>query len=563
MTDRPPGPDGRPTPMLRRRLMSRKQKDLLFAALLLNEKAHLSTTGSMAPEEWGELSPAHALIWRAVTKHFADHGTLPGLPVLSAELAEQDNQAFDSMDGFRGEIDDVLAGVFSKFNRPLADDPRVPAKVVKLTKQFLEDAVAVRYSKAMFDGDTLPASPTEMAAQLQEGLRKAGAVSRPNVDQVFPDGWDEEPGARPVPTGVKVFDRYTDGGLAPDLLERLLVMAPYGACKTVLAVQATIAAARRCRANFRETGEKKVAVFVSTEMDTVEARLRMVTHGAGIPRKRWAATGTLKALSRATKPGATPETAYELARFADAAKVGDGFVSEYDRAADLIDLVNTYVVFLDFTGRNPAFQDVEGKIEDAAVMIDAELSRRPGDTGVEIVTLDHLSAMVARLTSRSTQGKDPKWAEWNYLRTIPSAMKDIICAKYVCPSILFHQLSGEANSAPPWADLDHTSASLCRSVGEFVDWAMVFGKPTDDDARLARVKMSKFRRMKAMPYGVVQIDGEYGTVVDVSDKYEVDPRAKGFFEIEGGSAADRFEGADEVAPPAAAAYSASVDLGPG
>ncbi len=508
----------------RRPILDEARKEHMLAVLIRNREAFEAAHADLTPDHLRPLGEAYAVLWELVCKFYDRHRALPARAQLHAAMdtaaaADRTRLIVES----REEIARFIRRAFSKTRM---------GKGVATGATYRDDAIAdlglylqehhLKQLKTRAADDSMivadlgkmlraAATDVEHAEQLRSGIAR---------EPVFPEGWDKAPPVPVIPSGDSALDRFLGGGWVAG--EVVLLMGPYGSCKTLWGVALAAHQIARCallaRAGECPEGKKPVVFVVSGEMDVNEFRLRLLSCMARIPHDRLRAVG-VNNLSRAPKPGATPETDYEKREFGPHAK-GAAFECEYDRARRVMETINEFCVFLEFTDAHAHGAKLgRGGVKDIAGWVAGILRAEPTLIPAFFV-IDHASALARKILRQREADSD----ELRHVLTgIVQDCGSMLAKSYQAPVLLLHQLSGESNSRGPFAELDHTNAGECRTIGEFSDFAFVVHKPLEAAERLAKVRCTKHRRQPPSSDAIIRIDGAMSRIIDVTEDYQIVP----------------------------------------
>lgn len=519
----------KPEVVERRAALDQMKKEEMLAILIRNAQAHEAVHDLLSVKHVQKMSDGHALVWRVVKAFWDKYSELPSRDMLQNELHNRLNADPDALDPDElSEVDEFLEYAFDQrqHNKKKIAKSSVHADVAIATcKQFLEELLVMTARDEMFKDNTVPVALDELFVKHEAEFSKIRTLDAKAIPALFRDGWDKVHKLVMTKTNVAMIDTFLGGGGMAG--EVIAIMAPYGSCKTTLAVQV---AANWCKLarqlekqGANKDGKRPVAVFGSTEMVAGECQRRLLSYLAKIPTKRLrtilSSDEGIESACKNKKPASTKETAYEKRVFRKAMEAGDGFKNEYKRILSAVALVNTYFIFIDLTGGEDSVVSGFGGVADMQSALAAEIRRRK-DTIYPIgIVLDHASAMANRMIEGGYEVDQLR----HILRVIPDQVGKKLAKPYKCPALVFHQLSGDANNRGPAADIHHTDAAECKAFGEFADFCIVGGKPTQDNRQLQRFNCTKHRREPPRGHAIVKIDGTYSQVKDRSDMYVVDP----------------------------------------
>lgn len=515
--------------------------DLFAAVWIRNEEVYENFKGSLKAEHFGD---NYLKVLYHVTKDFYDtNERAPLKPELVASISEFLPEFEYSLE----EEDHVNIGEFLEF----AYDPdtygdsgvtsdKLASFVHKVGQKLLlnvfsSDTIAKLKAGGIADASQF-VNVLQQATEQAEGIANQSMSIDPSL--TFSEGWDRQDTTFINPTGLKFLDKYMGGGTKAK--EIYGIMAPYGTCKTTLAVMLWCNAAKDCAArlnseDFKNKHPDKANKVGLSFLVTYEAPLnseirhRALAYMGTIARESLEAMGSegMSALN-----GMDPKD-YEQWEFSSEIK-DDLFRSEKQRALDAISILNKHTVCLDMTGDDPNFPNAgSGGIAEIKKRIKAEIKSRndkeklnpsgaiPTEYYVESVLIDYWGAMLERdqsLTENKNSYDDSKALSKHVLKA-----KNQLAIYFDCHVWIFHQLTGQANSYSPMKELHHTDAKGCSSFAENLDFAIQFGNLTVES--IGKVHCSKHRRTGKMASSLIKVEGRFNRVV-VPDNYMIDGRGK-------------------------------------
>lgn len=382
--------------------------------------------------------------------------------------------------------------------------------------------------------DELRVSPLSNSKHLSELLskaaEKASVISSSAADYkptlTFGDNWDKISSAKPISIGLPFFEEFMNGGTLPG--EIYGFMAPYGTCKTTLAVMLWCESASRCFSRYNNygahanemlnvEGKRGVSVLVSYEAPlSTELQHRALAYKATIRRDSLEAMGShgIEALSKSIE---VPKE-YEKYEFKDA--IADNmFIPEYDRAKSQIEILNDYTACFDFSGNDPnnpnagsgGVAEIKEKLEKYLSYMTKEFET---EFYVDTVIIDYLGAMIGRYREHSVG--ESAYSDAVFIQNSVAELKNKIAAAFNCHVWVLHQLTGQANSYSPTKQIKHTEAKGSSSYAENLDFAFQVGSLTNDS--LGLLNCTKQRRAAKRPPTIIRVQGEFNRVVSASDK---------------------------------------------
>jgi|SaaInlV_165m_DNA_1040744.scaffolds.fasta_scaffold02640_3 hypothetical protein len=459
---------------------------------------------------------SYQLLYRVLLNHSGVYGKLPTLPEVEANIITMFEEDPEIISDFgREDLEDFLAYAFDADSwgetPPLSAEMEAYAfkagqKILQVrhAEEAIEQVQATKYEEAF-------PSILQQLAEQAEYLMHEG--SRPGRTSVFEEGWDTKSPLLICSTGIDFFDKYLAGGQAPG--EGYGLMAPYGTCKTTLAVMLWCTAARAC---YEETllaeewdGRKGMSILVSYEAPlSPEIQHRTIMYAAQVSRYSLERMGKegLSALSGdAGKP-----LPYEKQVFKS--QINEGvFSPECVRVSEAISWVNEHIHCIDLSGADKEkFPGAgNGGVEEIVNRIKLELRERERNGSewyIKNVIIDYVGLMVDRDVSLR---KDNPVEDHKAYQAAVGQIVNLISKPFDCPTWVLHQLSGQANaSLNPTKVLHHTDAKGSKSFAENLDFCFVIGSLTNDS--LGQIACTKHRRAGKNPPSVLKIDGEFNLV---------------------------------------------------
>jgi replicative DNA helicase len=497
----------------------------LFTAILLRnavvfEELKDSLTVDHFPGE------SHRLVYRVLLDFYKREERLPkylelGLDIQSL-LERYDDLASDET---RDDLTEFIEFAFDKSTfrdyKPTSDKATKLALSIasQLMQSKLQSSV-VNQLQSISDLDKLPACFQAAQQQIDKLISIQYRNERTNF---FEPDWDKKSPLILSSTGIGFIDKYLGGGSAPG--EVYGFMAPFGTCKTTMAVMLMCAAGQQCFEDFlmhQDPDKKGIAVLVSYEAAaSPELQHRALMYAAEVRRQSLVKMGE-KGLSSLGNDPLQPLD-YEKKKFAMHIQ-NEVFETEFMRVQKCINWLNDHVLVLDFSGRDPRYpQAGYGGINEIRRRIDQELKLRGKNAYVKNVIVDYLSLMVDQDTTLQKDGSQ-RFEDHKLIASYVKRIGREIGVYFNTHVWLMQQLSGLANSQlSPTKRLTHTDAKGSKSFGENLDFSFVVGALTED--QLGQINCSKHRRHHPMPPSIIKVDGEFNLVLS-PDNYHVDNQGK-------------------------------------
>lgn len=498
---------------------------LFMAILVQNEGVFAHFKGQLTVEhfdaEWCRL------LYRVVLDHYAVSAALPSFAELESGLKSffEDDPEIIS-ESAREELESFLDYAFLDPSA-FADEPVNGEKLEKFAfragKRLLLRFERIQLEQVIRTETSLDELPfiLQAARSRIEMIQLSGYHNSATL--TFDEGWDLNAARTIQSTGLGFLDKYLGGGTSKG--EAYGVMAPYGTCKTTLAVMLWCTAAQQCyEETFAEDwdGRKGLSVLVTYETAmSPEVQRRSLMYASLV--SRYSLDGMANVgMSRLSDDAENP-LPYEKKLFARA--IQDGvFKPERQRVKDAIVWLNQHTLCLDFSGADKRFPTAgHGGISEIIQRIKMELRSRQGEYYVKNVIIDYLGLMVDRDSSIKVDRNKPEDHK-TYQQANERIAKEICKQHFDCHAWVFHQLSGTANAMlSPTKTLHHTDAKGSKSFAENLDFAFVFGNLNNDN--MGQVACTKHRHFRRLPPTVIKVDGEFNLVI-APDNFHIDNDGK-------------------------------------
>jgi len=496
----------------------------LFVAILIqNETIFAHFKNKLTVAHFSEES--YQLLYRVLLNFYTENNNLPSFAEIWADLEsmfEQDSEIIS--DENREELEDFLyyAADPDVFSGAPAQDKKLENFAFKAGKRVLLQAHSRDLQLALQQGVKLEDLPFVLQqSQLELEILKTMGVKNKSA-LTFDHNWDKRDPKIIRTTGIGFLDKYLNGGTSAGEVYGL--MAPYGTCKTTLAVMLWCTAARHCYEETLNgaTGKHGISVLVTYEAPkSPELLHRALMYAARVSRQsldKMGADGLSALLNDPTAP-----LDYERKRFAK--EIADGvFEPEQVRVEKSIAWLNKHTLCLDFSGSDVEFPTAgTGGIAEIVHRIKLELRARDSSCYLHSVIVDYLGLMVDRDITLATKAGSKDEDHKTY-STAVSRLGNELCKPFKCHSWVFHQLSGLANSMlSPTKVLHHTDAQGSKSFGANLDFSFVIGNLNADS--MGQIACTKHRRNRRMIPSIIRVDGEFN-LVTAPDNYHIDSRGE-------------------------------------
>ncbi len=498
----------------------------LFVAILIqNETIFAHFKNKLTVAHFYEES--YQLLYRVLLDFYTENNNLPIFAEIWADLEsifEQDSEIIS--DENRLELEDFLSYAADPdvFSGTSAQDKKLENFAFKAGKRVLLQAHSRDLQLTLQQGVKLEDLPFVLQqSQLELEILKTMGVKNKSA-LTFDPNWDKRDPKIIRTTGIGFLDKYLNGGTSEGEVYGL--MAPYGTCKTTLAVMLWCTAARHCYEETLNgiTGKQGISVLVTYEAPkSPELLHRALMYAARVSRQSLEKMG-MDGLGALLDDPAAPLD-YERKRFAK--EIADSvFEPERVRVAKSIVWLNKHTLCLDFSGSDVEFPAAgNGGIDEIIQRIKLELRNRDSSCYLHSVIIDYLGLMVDRDTTVLLKKRSKSNDEDS--KTYSTAVDRIgreLCKPLKCHCWVFHQLSGLANSMlSPTKVLHHTDAQGSKSFGANLDFSFVIGNLNADS--MGQIACTKHRRNRKMIPSIICVDGEFN-LVTAPDNYHIDSRGE-------------------------------------
>ena len=498
---------------------------LFMSVLLQSDTVFQQFYGKLAVEKFSDES--NQLLYRMLLDFWeSNDDSLPSEAEAYTEIETYFDQDADIIsDAGRDELEELLNYAYDPqtFGADGPTSEKMTRFAFRAGKRLLQQAYLAQVTSELKDLPTLD-DLTDFfsnAANQSEWLALNEHNSKPKYTLPGDDGeWASTSPFIVQSTGIPFFDKYMSGGARKQ--EGYGLMAPYGTCKTTLAVMLWSLAAQQC---YEETlrdewdGKKGLSFLVTYEAPlSPEIQHRVVMYSAQVHRNSLESMGTdgLKALqSDPEKP-----LPYEKLKFKR--QISDGvFEPEVARVKRVTPYINEHTVCLDLTGADEDWPHAgHGGIAEIIQRIKLELRNRGKDYYVKNVIVDYLGLMVDQDGTLGTKKDD----DHKLYQKKVSELVSKVSIGLDCHLWVLHQLSGSANSMlSPTKTMHHTDAKGSKSFAENLHFAFVVGNLNMD--QMGQIACTKFRRARRQPPSIVRVEGEFNDVV-APDNFHIDAKGK-------------------------------------
>lgn len=489
----------------------------LMESILTDEEVFYDAVNRIKLEHFSSQEQAFAAIWDVALDYMSKHAEMPTVVeisgVISGRVEADPNYLTDD------EIEEVNQ-LFDRVEAAEKAGKRLKTAAGRnLLQQFITDRFYRQISDHAVNADIDPEQLPEIAESWVEQANLVYLDGTSRISAPYDQGWDKGPPLEVIPTRVNIFDKFLRGGVAGG--EVYTLMGPYGSCKTTLGVQLSIGLSNYYFDQWRRNGRNSplgVVYLLSYESSNL-LEVRGLSHAAQLPRSIL----ERKKYNQLSRPQLLNDR--DRTRYALKLEKGARIYTEVERKAMWEKRLAWNWRPVDMSGTDPNAPPTRGTgmFTEAAALIrnDIKAMRKAGlNRFCGAILFDYVGAMVLR----SPQGESDENRRRRMIGHAAYRAKEVLGRWFKqCPIFLLHQLSATANSLPPGVMPHHNQAAEAKNFAENADFSFVVGSP--DEENLCLIACTKHRRAPALPFQIVQIDGEYSTVREVQG-YRVDPKRK-------------------------------------
>jgi DnaB-like helicase C terminal domain len=411
------------------------------------------------------------------------------------------------------DVDPYNGLLYHAYKNVDEDELSMPYGIMLLQK-FLRERQVIDKVRRVLDGAG-GRNVTGFGLYLSNITLKARAVEAIGSNPfkvMLPENWVPTT-IETTPIGITWADELM-GGQAPGDVNGIL--GPFGGGKTMFAIQAAVERAKLCMAWHiaGDVGHERLkqVIFASYEEDVDrDIRPRVMSCAALIKKGTLENLRSLDELSR--KGNLHP---YEVAMYI-AQKVTDPDLKdgEYERLMKAHAQVGQNLQMMDMRGNGRG----SGWIPELASYI--ERQQQQNDWAIDTIIIDYTKIMCRR--HLKAKDKDPDRHLRHLINETPMTAKMDLAERFGCTVWLLQQLSGEANTRSPTAQLSHAHAGEARDFAENLVSCLVFGVK-DGTSGCCRVFYTKGRRSENQGLDtLVMLDGSFGRTVSAAGNYKVVP----------------------------------------
>lgn len=512
----------------RRAPVDSAKREEMMAVLIRNQGAFETVHELFTPVEVKKFSPALAIVWKCTRRFYKKYSELPTKSQLTAALHDYVTNNPDTLSSEdKEEIDEFTGYAFDdkEHGKNIAKSKSACKVAVETVRRVLEEQLARGVQTALTEDGKMPADLPGHLQLVQARLGVVQSLSEVQIGVPFPEGWDDRPDEVLASTGVPALDEFCGGGWLPE--EVFLFLAPYGSCKTTLACHGVSEQVKRAandwaqgkvRLDKHNKPMKPKAVLLFTESSMNEYRNRLLAYLARVKWSRLRQMRRLSELCDGTKPGVIKgETEYELVEFAEDIKNKRPWENEQTRIKNAVALCNEHLMLVDCTDSDDSPYSIgKGGVPEIANVLRG-VFRKQSNVYATSIWLDHVSGLVDRMSDTIKDEAELR----RILTNVPRLAGDMLAKPFKCPVMLFHQLSGEANSRSVVAKFHHADAEGSKSIGKYANFAICAG-PVDKITGMCHWECTKHRREPPTNSRIIRVLGSFNRLIDETEDYGIE-----------------------------------------
>lgn len=389
--------------------------------------------------------------------------------------------------------------------------PEIQVFCIDILKKFLSERLLLEPLKSKIinvSDQNIIKDPYKIISDAEKlAAEISGIGTDPGADAVSSDLYVPSC-VKTFPTSITWLDKCMGGGHAPG--ECYLVMGGTGSGKSALMIQLAVSGARIQASNYVGNGNKRIWLYFSYELNTLEIQERVHSFGACIDVNTFrSADPSQRAYSR--KGG--PYKDYE----------GEAYVNphpEYKQSeSERLEAFQN-----ELSGSWLRVVDYSGTYQGTGVGGVPEITnycRQVKQQGYDIagVVIDYAGLVTNRYRINNSRMKPGD--EYELLNGFADQIKFKLATPYHCPVWVLHQLRGDVRNASSTRPLRISDARGGRNLGDNCDFVFILGSV--DKSGMRTVWMDKSRRVKSTEEPIiVHFDGRYGVMLEPPTEYLVD-----------------------------------------
>ena len=474
-------------------------------------------------------------IWQATKAYYVEYNTLPTSSILKTAVASRLQATAEITEDEHNDAMDYLDWVFGN---EFADVDQSEAIAIDLLRHFLmQRLVGFRLQQV---ASTAAVSPiVELPGSLQtlydEMLRISSVANYSHVDTI-PGDWSINHVDR-MPTGIDFIDSRLRGGMEPG--EVYVLLGPTGVGKTTLSMQTCCSYANNIYERVLQGGERRFAAYFFYEGGMDEMIKRALSCSALIPKDRLDSIRSFDELTTSQNP-----LPYERELFPAGEIPGE---RERKDAASV--WLNQYLRIFDFSGNREPGRPVLGFGGISEIRQHLEMARDHFGYGPGFVVIDWAGTCVRRYLQSTGLAKNGDYSQRQTLELTQFVDRCHyeIAAPLDCTVLVAHQLRGAVNNKPPTFEFSHADAEGCASFAVNAWFSFVLGTK-DRRTNTCIFRATKTRRSEDPSSTICYIDGQFGRLVDASDRYRIDSVTRRIISMHEASMLDEGDDATSATP---------------
>jgi hypothetical protein len=409
--------------------------------------------------------------------------------------------------------------IYSSMNCPAAE--LMPDLGRDMLRRFLRERAVIHPLRRILNQAAGQAHVQNFPELLSGAMTELGRIealrTTPVAEPLPARGSELPPPITYVRTGLTFIDDFTNGQRRGDANGLLGV---FSGGKTTLGLQLAVESARRANAE----GNQELSVFLSYEEPESKVRPLFWANACNIRRAKVERVLAERNWGVLTTPTNLEQYEYELA--GASAQLGGTVLSETERWDEARPWLNHCFAFLDMSGSGDNPGAGSGYVDEIVGSLERLLHDR--NTTLRTVVLDYAGIMCLRYMDAHNIEEEKLRS---YLGRLGDRIRRRVSEHFNCTAWLLHQFNADQATKSPTALLHHTHSAEARNFAENLAVCGCLG-PIHKPTGCLTLNWSKVRysSVGSRPAPILQIDGDFCRMADVSTLYTPDPTSGQFLD---------------------------------
>lgn len=494
--------------------------DLLFIYIMRMPAIFNEAKAHLRPEYFDAVEAQYAVFWATVVDLEAQYHHVT-YEMVAAEIQRRtaSSHALSADVVYQVIREDREGLAYSVMLHPLTEQLSSDHARDLLRRFLHERTVARPITRIMSQsrGGSYPRNVMQLIDQASAQFRRIDAIRNVPIGGLMPQRGSPLPAPMQyTPTGLSFVDPYIKGQRKGDANG---ILGVFGSGKTTFGVQLALENAQNSY-NAYLTGQAErpgLNVFLSYEEPESKVNKRLWAYAARIRRDK---LETLQDWNQLTTPANIEPYERELS----AAGVDGVIYSESERWDMAMPWYNSSFRLFDMSGSENFPAAGSGGVAEIVAM----LSRLVEETGQPInsIVADY-AGLICRRQMQTNNVSEEKTRF--HLQSIGDDFRRQIAERFQCTAWLLHQFNGDQNKRSPTTLLHHSDASESKAFAENLAVCGCLGvEDKSTGCRLLNWSKVRYFQDRSQSAPTLQIDGRFGSMVDVSNRYVPDPGTSTF-----------------------------------